>query len=84
MPGGDIPGLPGLTIPDYGGALGGINLTPPRANDDFNYPGGGGITVVVNTGATLGTEQVIVEAVQTAIQTLNRRGGNTQYAGAIA
>ena len=45
---------------------------------------GGGNTIIVNTGATLGTEDTIVEAVQTALQTLNRRGGNTQYAGAIA
>jgi hypothetical protein len=74
--------MPGLTIPDYGGALGGINLNPPRSNEsDFS---GGGNTIIVNTGATLGTEQVIVEAVQAAIQTLNRRGGNTTYAGAIA
>ena len=87
MPGGDIPIMPGGDIPimpdpDYGGALGGINLNPPRSReDDFS---GGGNTIIVNTGATLGTEQAIVEAVQTAIQTLNRRGGNTQYAGAIA
>ena len=79
MPGGDIPIMPD---PDYGGALSGINLNPPRSReDDFS---GGGDTIIVNTGATLGTEQAIVEAVQTAIQTLNRRGGNTQYAGAIA
>ena len=71
--------MPNLPDPDYGGALGGINLNPPRA-DDWS----GGNTIIVNTGATLGTEQAIVEAVQTAIQTLNRRGGNTQYAGAIA
>ena len=78
-------GMPNLPDPDYGGALDGINLNPPRAGEnDFNYPGGGGITVVVNTGATLGTENTIVEAVQTALQTLNRRGSNTNYAGAIA
>jgi len=83
--GGDLGGgMPDFPDPDYGGALGGINLDPARSNDDFNYPGGGGITVVVNTGATLGTENTIVEAVQTALQTLNRRGSNTNYAGAIA
>ena len=57
----------------------------PRSNAGNN--GGSSIsgsTIIVNTGATLGTEDTIVEAVQSALQTLNRRGGNTQYAGAIA
>ena len=68
---------------DYGGPgypdLSGINLTPPRANEGY----GGGTTVIVNTGATLGSEEVIVQAVQAAMQTLGRRGSNTSYAGAI-
>ena len=68
---------------DYGGPgypdLSGINLTPPRANEGSS----GGTTVIVNTGATLGSEEVIVQAVQDAMQTLNRRGSNVSYAGAI-
>ena len=84
VPGTDIPTVPGtdipqLPVPDYGGALSGINLDPTRANEGY----GGGTTIIVNTGATLGSEEVIVQAVQDAMQTLNRRGSNVSYAGAI-
>ena len=67
-------------VPDYsgGGGLGGINLTPKRAED---YASSTNITV--NTGPLLGTEQTITDAVQAAIQNLNRYGNNTSYAGAI-
>ena len=75
------------SYPDTGGDYGdpsypdlsGINLDPTRANEGY----GGGTTVIVNTGATLGSEEVIVQAVQDAMQTLNRRGSNVSYAGAI-
>ena len=75
--GGDYgsPSYPDLGYPD----LSGINLDPTRANDSY----GSGVTVIVNTGATLGSEEVIVQAVQDAMQTLNRRGSNVSYAGAI-
>jgi hypothetical protein len=68
------------SYPDLGGGAGGDYGTPSYP-DAMSNPNG--ITVIVNTGATLGTEDTIVEAVQTAIQTLNRRGSNTSYAGAI-
>jgi dihydroneopterin aldolase len=67
------------SYPDLSG--GGGDYGSPSYPDAMSNPNG--ITVIVNTGATLGTEDTIVEAVQTAIQTLNRRGSNTSYAGAI-
>lgn len=68
------------SYPDLGGGAGGDYGSPsyPDAMSNTN-----GITVIVNTGATLGSEEVIVQAVQDAMQTLNRRGSNVSYAGAI-
>lgn len=40
------------------------------------------VNVVVNAGV-VGSEETIVEAVQAAIQTINRRGGGLSYAGAL-
>ena len=83
VPGADIPGtggatIPGIDVPDYGGTLGGINLNPNRANDAYSAP-----VININSGPLIGTEETIADAVQLAIQTLNRRGSNTTYAGAI-
>ena len=83
VPGTDIPTVPGtdipqLPVPDYGGALSGINLSPTRANDAY-----GSTTVNITTGPLIGTEETIADAVQLAMQTLNRRGASVSYAGAI-
>ena len=72
--GSTLPVIPGGS----GGGLGGINLTPKRAED---YAGTTNITV--NTGPLLGTDETVQAAVQAAIQSLNRQGANTSYAGAI-
>ena len=67
-----------ISVPDYGGALSGINLNPGRANDAYSAP-----VININTGPLIGTEDTIADAVQAAMQTLNRRGSNVSYAGAI-
>jgi len=83
VPGADIPGtggatIPGIDVPDYGGALSGINLNPNRANDAYSAP-----VININSGPLLGSEETIAAAVQLALQSLNRQGSNTSYAGAI-
>lgn len=83
VPGADIPGtggatIPGIDVPDYGGTLGGINLNPNRANDAYSAP-----VININSGPLLGSEETIAAAVQLALQTLNRQGANTSFAGAI-
>ena len=72
------PVTPGAGVPDYGGALSGINLNPNRSNDAFNAP-----VININSGPLLGSEETIAAAVQLALQTLNRQGANTSFAGAI-
>jgi len=67
-----------ISVPDYGGALSGINLNPGRANDAYSAP-----VINITTGPLIGTEDTIADAVQAAMQTLNRRGSNVSYAGAI-
>jgi hypothetical protein len=90
--------IPGNSKGIFGGETGFTPLPPPAIISGNGGPfqgasgftpvssggGGGASTIIVNTGATLGTEDTIVEAVQTALQTLNRRGSNFSYAGAIA
>ena len=72
--GSTLPVIPGGS----GGGLGGINLTPRRAED---YSSSTNITV--NTGPLLGTDETVQAAVQAALQSLNRQGANTSFAGAI-
>lgn len=70
----------GSTTPiNPGGALGGIDLNPRRSReDDFSS-----VVVNVTTGPLIGTEETVQAAVQAALQSLNRQGANTSFAGAI-
>ena len=72
--GSTLPVIPGGS----GGGLGGINLNPARANEGY-----ASTNITVNTGPLLGTDETVQAAVQAAIQSLNRQGANTSYAGAI-
>ena len=84
IPGGNdnkplVPSFP--TLPPGEEWPGFINIQPDSANTSSTNTG---LTVVVNTGATLGTTETIVDAVQSAMQTISRRGGSSGFAGQIA
>jgi hypothetical protein len=54
----------------------------PGMNTGRGYGAGGNITVNVNAGA-VGDENIIVDAVQNALNEIARRGYLTTYAGAL-
>jgi hypothetical protein len=69
----NLNGIPGVTF-------------NPTQNKDANYDNNvlNGPTVIVNTGPVLADENVIVDAVQAALNEIARRGNLTTYAGAIS
>jgi hypothetical protein len=60
----------------------GIDYNPTQAKDR-NIDQKAAISVVVNTGPSMADENVIVDAVQTAMNEIARRGYLTTYAGAL-
>ena len=65
-------------------AIPGVTFNPTQ-NPDANYDSNvlNKPTVIVNTGPVLADENVIVDAVQAALNEIARRGNLTTYAGAI-
>jgi len=55
----------------------------PAQQPDRNFDQKTGISVVVNTGPSMADENVIVDAVQNALNEIARRGYLTTYAGAL-
>jgi hypothetical protein len=55
----------------------------PEQRKDANVDAKAAVTVVVNTGPSMADENTIVDAVQTALNEIARRGYLTTYAGAL-
>jgi type IV secretory pathway protease TraF len=60
----------------------GIDYNPTQAKDR-NVDAKAAISVTVNTGPSMADENVIVDAVQNALNEIARRGYLTTYAGAL-